>query len=154
MSSSMACPVSILRSGMSSSSMTAAMAASMAASMASAISMSMPYLATLCGVPMTPTMATRAVMAVRLRHFLSLLFDVGIHEIADVMRTNVCKFRHLHSTFDSRQYLCKLVDGADSIFHFNGMISGDEIQLIQDDLVCKCDLLVCLVDFALFHLII
>merc|ERR1740121_1198457 len=102
---------------MSSSSMTASMAASMAssmsASMAASVAISMPYLAMRCGVPMTPTIATRAVMAMRLRHLLSLLFDVGIHEIAEVMRTNVCEFRHLHLTSDSRQYLCKLVDGAD-----------------------------------------
>mmetsp|Transcript_66315 Transcript_66315/g.154042 ORF Transcript_66315/g.154042 Transcript_66315/m.154042 type:complete len:218 (+) Transcript_66315:319-972(+) len=85
---------------------------------------------------------------------LSLLLKLNISQAQDVVRADVHKLGDIDTTLDCREDLGKLVDAADTVLASNGCLGAHEIQLVEDDLVSKCNLLVGLVDFPLLDLVI
>mmetsp|Transcript_6790 Transcript_6790/g.13708 ORF Transcript_6790/g.13708 Transcript_6790/m.13708 type:complete len:335 (+) Transcript_6790:534-1538(+) len=85
---------------------------------------------------------------------IRLLLDVFVDEVAHVVRSEVAQLLHANFAFDGSQNLGELVDRPDAISNHNRLLRADQVQLIQDDFVRECDLLVGLVDLALFNLVV
>mmetsp|Transcript_87232 Transcript_87232/g.194047 ORF Transcript_87232/g.194047 Transcript_87232/m.194047 type:complete len:202 (+) Transcript_87232:2-607(+) len=97
-------------------------------------------------VAVIATMATMAGGLCELCWDLRLQLDVLVDKVRHVVRAHVCQLRDLDPAPHSRQDLRVLVDFPDAILARDGLVGGDEVQLVQDNLVGEGDLLVCLVD--------
>mmetsp|Transcript_143618 Transcript_143618/g.203131 ORF Transcript_143618/g.203131 Transcript_143618/m.203131 type:complete len:263 (-) Transcript_143618:382-1170(-) len=100
-------------------------------------------------VALMATISTVSMSFLFLLYFLLLDLDVLLDEIDDIVGANVAKLRHLDSAFHCRHDLRILVDVPDLILDANGLIRRDQVQLVEDDLIRKCNLLECLVYLAL-----
>mmetsp|Transcript_68721 Transcript_68721/g.194698 ORF Transcript_68721/g.194698 Transcript_68721/m.194698 type:complete len:356 (+) Transcript_68721:412-1479(+) len=85
---------------------------------------------------------------------LGLFLDVLVHKVGHVVRPDVGELGDLDAAFHRGQDLCVLVDLPDAILDSDGLIRCCQVQLVQDDLVCKRNLLVRLVDLALLDLVV
>mmetsp|Transcript_6788 Transcript_6788/g.13701 ORF Transcript_6788/g.13701 Transcript_6788/m.13701 type:complete len:331 (+) Transcript_6788:309-1301(+) len=128
---------------------TMAVAAKSAAAMAATCAVALP-------IACAATLVTKAA-AVRgpaLVDELRLLHDVFVDEIANVVRPQVAELLHPHPALDGAQDLRELVDLSDAVPDRDGLFRADQVQLVQDDFVREHNLLVSLVDLALFHCVI
>mmetsp|Transcript_47154 Transcript_47154/g.111996 ORF Transcript_47154/g.111996 Transcript_47154/m.111996 type:complete len:200 (-) Transcript_47154:663-1262(-) len=104
-------------------------------------------------------MATVALVATvstvpELRRHLGVLLNVLIDEVADVVRTNVAQLGNLDLSFHRRQDLGILVDVSDPILDSDGLLWCYQVELVEDDLVCKGDLLEGFIHLSLFDCVI
>mmetsp|Transcript_49673 Transcript_49673/g.133429 ORF Transcript_49673/g.133429 Transcript_49673/m.133429 type:complete len:383 (+) Transcript_49673:581-1729(+) len=95
-----------------------------------------------------------AVALAELRGGLGLLVEFHVHEVAHVVRADVENLRHAHAALDGRNDLGEGVDLPNPVLHRDGLLRGDQVQLVQDDLVGESNLLVGLVHLALLDLVV
>mmetsp|Transcript_80876 Transcript_80876/g.255199 ORF Transcript_80876/g.255199 Transcript_80876/m.255199 type:complete len:235 (+) Transcript_80876:292-996(+) len=136
-----------------------AVASAVARAVAAAVATLMPAASmALCAVfvvAVASAMASGLFMAMlQLSCDLRLPLYVLVHEVRHVVSTDVRELCELDPGLHSRQDLGKLVDVTDSVPHSNCLISGDEVQLVKDNLVRKRQLLVGLIDLALLDLVV
>mmetsp|Transcript_80877 Transcript_80877/g.255203 ORF Transcript_80877/g.255203 Transcript_80877/m.255203 type:complete len:230 (+) Transcript_80877:292-981(+) len=139
-----------------------AVASSVARTVAAAVATPVPAASmVLCAVLLVAvTSAVASVACVLFVAMLQLSCDlrlplyVLVHEVRHVVSTDVRELCELDPGLHSRQDLGKLVDVTDSVPHSNCLISGDEVQLVKDNLVRKRQLLVGLIDLALLDLVV
>mmetsp|Transcript_96125 Transcript_96125/g.271798 ORF Transcript_96125/g.271798 Transcript_96125/m.271798 type:complete len:255 (+) Transcript_96125:493-1257(+) len=148
-----------------SSTVAAAMASAMAASMASAMAAAMTVIfrailvmamATLVStaVAAMAAMAAMVAMARQLLRHLSLFLQVDVEEMRHVVGADVRELRHFHAAFHRWQDLRELVDRPDAVLATDRLFGRGEVQLVQDNLVGKSNLLVSLVDFTCLNVVV
>mmetsp|Transcript_45264 Transcript_45264/g.137230 ORF Transcript_45264/g.137230 Transcript_45264/m.137230 type:complete len:212 (+) Transcript_45264:214-849(+) len=101
--------------------------------------------------------AVAAVVTVAMRNLHGshgFFLDVRVYEVAHVVCADVDKFLHLDAPLHRANDLCILVDLADPVLRGDRLVCGDEVQLVQNDLIGKRDLLVRLVNLTLLDLIV
>mmetsp|Transcript_101974 Transcript_101974/g.293676 ORF Transcript_101974/g.293676 Transcript_101974/m.293676 type:complete len:348 (+) Transcript_101974:207-1250(+) len=149
--------VAVARPWVAAEPMIAAVAANVAdvmvLAMVAAVAAAMPLLVAMAAMPLLVAMAA-AVSCIELRHEFRLLLDVHVDEVAHVVRAYIAELLHPHSAIHGAQNPSELVDLPNAISDNNGLLRADQVQLVQDDFVRECDLLVGLVDLALFNLVV
>merc|ERR1719253_2080390 len=107
-------------------------------------------------MPMLLFMSTTAstMSFLQLRVHLSLLTQLHFGEVHHVVRAHVAQLIKLYSALHCRQDLGKCIDSSDAVLDRNGLVSGDKVKLVEDNLVCKGDLLKCLIHLALLNFVV
>mmetsp|Transcript_101975 Transcript_101975/g.293682 ORF Transcript_101975/g.293682 Transcript_101975/m.293682 type:complete len:346 (+) Transcript_101975:207-1244(+) len=149
--------VAVARPWVAAEPMIAAVAANVAdvmvLAMVAAVAAAMPLLVAMAAMPLLVAMAA-AVSCIELRHEFRLLLDVHVDEVAHVVRAYIAELLHPHSAIHGAQNPSELVDLPNAISDNNGLLRADQVQLVQDDFVRECDLLVCLIDLPSLYFVV
>mmetsp|Transcript_103986 Transcript_103986/g.293280 ORF Transcript_103986/g.293280 Transcript_103986/m.293280 type:complete len:307 (+) Transcript_103986:287-1207(+) len=142
-----------------------AMAAAVAALVPTAMAMVLGASRLVVAMPvaMAFTMATMVIMAAMACPMLAvavlvlghcLLLYVGVREARHVVGPHVCQLAHFDAAFHGGQNLREGVDGAQTVLDDDGLIRRYKVQLVQQDLIAECHLLISLVHLALLYLVV